>query len=159
MKKSNNLKLDTKSIVTCALYILIGICLCAFRMGMLGVLFTIIGILFVVYGVYDIIKKNLTQGVVEAAIGVVILICGWTIAKWALIVFGVLLVVKAVLDLLKVIEKKAMNTATLVNIVVNMLIGVILCVAPFALGDILCIIVGVIFILNGVLALFGKKIG
>lgn len=157
-KKSAKLQLTKNNILTCALYVIIGVLLCAMRMGSLKILFTIIGALFIVYGVIDVVNKQLTKGVVEAAVGAVVIIFGFTITQWVIIIFGALLIIKSVIDLLEYIQYKRKDTAALVGILVNIAVGVILCIAPFALGDIICIIAGVIFILNGVLALFGKKL-
>lgn len=157
-KNSTKLKLTKNNILTCALYVIIGILLCAMRMGSLKILFTIIGALFVVYGVIDVINKQLTKGVIEAAIGVVVIVFGFAITEWVIIIFGALLIIKSVIDLLEYIQYKRKDTAALVSILVNIAVGIILCIAPFAFGDIICIIAGVIFIINGVLALFGKKL-
>lgn len=156
MKKLN---LTTNNIITCILYLVIGILLCALRMGMLNILMTVIGVLFVAYGIYDIIKNrnNLIKGIIEIAIGVVILVLGWTIGAIVLLVFGVLIAVKGVLDLISNIKNKK-GTMDLITAIVTIVIGIVLCVAPFAIGDIICIVVGVIFIINGILALFGQEI-
>lgn len=154
----SKLKLTAENIITCLLYVVIGILLCTLRMGVLNILMTIIGVLFVAYGIYDIVKGKTVPGIVEAVIGVVIVVCGWTIATYALIVFGVLLAIKGVLDLINLIKANSKNTAALISAIVTIVIGVILCIAPFAIGDIICIIVGVVLIANGVLALFGKKL-
>ena len=49
---------------------------------------------------YDIIKKNMTNGIIEAVIGVVIILGGWLFVEVVLIIFGALLCVKGVSDLI-----------------------------------------------------------
>lgn len=88
---ANKMNLSASNIVNCVLYAVIGILLIALRAGSLGILFTVIGVLFVAMGIYDLVKRVWTRGAVETAVGVVILVCGWTIAEWVLLIFGVLL--------------------------------------------------------------------
>lgn len=96
------------------------------------------------------------RGVIEAVIGAVIILCGWLITKWVLLIFGALLIVKGVIDLVALIKSETKGAA-LVPTIVTIVVGAVLCIAPFAIGDIICIIVGVLFIINGVLTLFGKN--
>ncbi len=152
-------KIETNNIVTCVLYLVIGILLCVLRMGSLNIMMTILGVLFVAYGIYDLIKNkdNLIKAIVEIAIGVAILVLGWTVGTIVLLIFGILIAVKGALDVWNNIKGKK-GMIDLISAIVTVVIGVVLCIAPYAIGDIICIVVGVIFIINGVLALFGKSI-
>ncbi len=153
MKKLNFTK---NNLITCALYLVIGVLLCAFRTGLLNVFMTIVGVLFIVCGILEILKNrnNVVEAAVEIVIGVVIIVLGWTIGTIVLMVFGILMAIKGAIDIFDNISKKK-GTLDLINAIVTVVIGIILCVAPFAIGDIICIIVGVIFIIDGILALFG----
>ena len=158
------LRLNNDNIVTAVLYGVLGVLLCVLRMGMLNVLMTLVGILFLVVGIYDIVMylshraNNLPRGIIETLIGVVIIVCGWTITTWVLIVFGVLLAIKGVIDLVHYVQAHRHDTPTLVGIILLIAVGIILCIAPFAIGDIICIIVGVLCLINAVLALYGKTV-
>ena len=77
--------------VAAVLYVLVGVLFCIFKASMLNWLLTAAGIVFIVLGVLDILKKNLVNGIVEAVIGVVILVGGWAFVEVALIIFGALL--------------------------------------------------------------------
>lgn len=143
------------NLVTCALYAVIGLLLIILKAGSLNILMTIIGALLIVYGIFEILKKNLIQGVVMAVIGAVVIICGWTIAEIVLLIFGILLAVYGVLGIVKNIKA---GFPALLSPIVTVVIGVLLIVAKWALMDVMCIIAGVIFLINAVLALFGKKL-
>ena len=93
--------------VAAVLYVLVGVLFCIFKASMLNWLLTAAGIVFIVLGVLDILKKNLVNGIVEAVIGVVILVGGWAFVEVALIIFGALLVIKGVIDLMAAIKAKA----------------------------------------------------
>jgi len=115
---------------------------------------TIVGALFIVLGVIDIVQnKDVKKGVIELVIGVAIIVCGWLIADIVLLVFGVLLIVKGVMDLIPVVKS---DFSSMISPIVTIIIGVLLVVAKWALMDVLCIVAGVIFIINAVLILLGK---
>ena len=138
------------------LYIVIGALLCIFKAEVLSWIMTVSGVLFVVAGVIDIVKyKNKTGGIVNIVIGAVILIAGWLILEVALIIFGVLIVVNGVKELLEI--KKSKDILVYIAPIVTILIGVLLVVAQWVVFDWFFITIGVIFIVNGVFALLGKK--
>ena len=155
-KKKAKLDLSSQNIITCAVYAIIGVLLLVLKAGSLGILMTVAGVLLIVLGVVDILGKDLVKGLIQAGIGVAIIACGWTIAEWVLLIFGVLLIIKGVLDLFKVFKNGLM---AILPAIVTIIIGALLVVSKFALLDLICIIVGVVFIINAVLMLFGKKLG
>lgn len=112
--------------------------------------------LFIVFGVIDVLNKNLTSGVVSIAIGIVLILGGWLFVEIVLIVFGVLIAVKGVIALLDAV--KAKNVANILVAVVTVAVGVMLIISKWVMLDWFFIALGVIFIINGALALFGKKL-
>ncbi|MBQ7224661.1 MAG: DUF308 domain-containing protein [Clostridia bacterium] len=153
---NNKMVLSTENLINCAIYALIGLLLVIFRAGVLGILMTIIGVLFIVSGIMDIVKtKDTVKGVISIAIGAVIIVCGWLIAEIVLLIFGILLVIKGVSEIIKVYKNGFM---AMLPSIVTIVIGALLIIAKFALIDVMCIIAGVIFIVNAVLMLFGKKL-
>ena len=155
-KSKVKLDLSVNNLVTCAIYAIIGLLLVILRGGSLGILMTAIGVLLIVLGVMDIYKgKDAVKGVIEIAVGVAIIVGGWIFAEIVLLVFGVLLIVKGVMELLKTYDKGIM---TALPSIVTILIGILLVFAKWALLDLICLIAGIIFIVNAVLTLFGKQI-
>ena len=100
-------------------------------------------------------KQITVKGIISIAIGAVIIVCGWLIAEIVLLIFGILLVIKGVTELIKVYKNGFM---AMLPSIVTIVIGALLIIAKFALIDVMCIIAGVIFIVNAVLMLFGKKL-
>ena len=148
--------LSTNNILTCAFYAIIGLLLIILQGGSLGILMTIIGVLLIVMGVVEIINnKNLTKGLIELAIGIAIIVCGWLIADIVLLVFGVLLIVMGAMELFNNYKK---GFEALISPIITIIVGILLVVAKWALMDVMCIIAGVIFLINAVLVLFGKKL-
>lgn len=149
------LNLSANNIITCIFYAVIGLLLVILKGGSLNILMTIIGALFVILGVVDIFKGKLINGIVEAVIGVAIIVCGWLIVDIVLLVFGILLIVKG---LMEIIKNANAGFNTLLSPIVTVVIGILLVIAKWALMDVMCIVAGVIFLINAVLALFGKSL-
>ena len=84
----------SNNVIAAILYILLGVLFIVFKAGMLNWLMTIVGIVFIALGVYNIIQRRLTNGIIEAVIGVVVILGGWLFVEIVLIVLGALLVVK-----------------------------------------------------------------
>ena len=154
--EKNKLELSTNNMITCAIYTIIGLLLIILRAGSLGILMTVVGVLLIVLGVLDIVQnKETTKGIIEAIIGVAIIVCGWLIADIVLLILGIFLIVKAIMELINVHKNgwEAMLTP-----IITIVIGVLLVIAKWTLMDVICIIAGVIFLINAVLALYGKTL-
>lgn len=155
-KSKTKLKLTTSNILTCLAYAVIGVLLCIFQSGSLNILMTVVGALFIVLGIMDLIKnKQTTRGIIELALGAVVIVCGWLVVDIVLLVLGIILIVKGILELVQ--NYKAGFVANLSSIML-LVMGVLLVISKWALVDVMCIVVGVLFVINGVLALFGKTI-
>ncbi|MBQ7977358.1 MAG: DUF308 domain-containing protein [Clostridia bacterium] len=150
------LDLSTNNIINCILFAVIGLLLIILQGGSLGILMTIIGVLFIVMGIFDMIQnKDMTKGIIELVVGIAIIVCGWLIADIVLLIFGVLLIVYGIMEICKNFKNGFM---AILSPIILIVIGILLVVAKWALLDVFCIIAGVIFLINAVLALFGKSI-
>ena len=158
-KKTNSqwkLQLTMNNVLTCLFYAVIGLLLVIMKGGSLNILMTIVGILFIGIGVIDAIQnQDLVKGIVEMVLGIAIIVFGWLIADIVLLVFGVLLIVKGVMELLNTYKR---GVAAVLSPLATIVIGILLVVAKWALMDVMCIIAGVIFLINAALALFGRKL-
>lgn len=142
----------TDSMVSAILYVLVGILFVIFKSSMLNWLMTIIGIVFVALGIYDIIKKNLTNGIIEAVIGIVIIVGGWVFVELVLIVFGALLIVKGATDLIALF-KGSKNVVSIIVAILTIALGILLIVSKWVALDWMFIVIGVVFIVEGLFAL------
>lgn len=142
----------TDSMVYAILYVLVGILFVIFKSSMLNWLMTIIGIVFVALGIYDIIKKNLTNGIIEAVIGIVIIVGGWVFVELVLIVFGALLIVKGATDLIALF-KGSKNVVSIIVAILTIALGILLIVSKWVALDWMFIVIGVVFIVEGLFAL------
>ena len=148
-------KKQSLSISSPLLYIILGALLVLFKDQMLGWAMTIAGIFFIVMGVLDVLKKNLSSGIVNLFIGVAIIAAGWLIAGVVLLVLGLFIAFRGVMDLLAVLKLKSKGLMKFLSPVLTIIVGLAL---AFGNGvGIIITVVGVLLILDGVLALLGRK--
>ena len=153
---ANSNKKVSNGVVYALLYIVLGVLFIVFKSGMLNWLMTIAGTVFIALGIFDIIKKRLTQGIIEAVIGVVIILGGWLFVEIVLLVFGALLIVKGVTDLIKACQSKSKDFSKILCAVITAIVGILLVVAKWVTLDWFFIVLGAVFIIDGLFALFNK---
>ena len=149
-KAKSDLKMvaSNKFVLAC-LYIAIGVLLCTFRATMLNWLLTIVGILMVAYGIFEIFKKNLTEGVVCIGIGAIVILAGWLFVEVAMIVFGVSIIIYGVLGLIDSLNAK--NVKSIASSSITILLGILLSVGYWLMKDWFFAVLGILFVANGIL--------
>ena len=152
---SDKIDFKSKNFLNALLYILTGLLLCIFRAHVLNVLLTVIGALFIAYGVIFLLRHEWTGGAVSLVIGIVLILGGWLFVEIVLIIFGILLTLKGVSDLVTAI-RFSMPLA-IIFACLALAIGILLVVSYWAMLDWFFILLGVIFIVNGILALLQPK--
>ncbi len=148
-------KAISKELINAILYIVVGALFCILQSRVLNWLLTAVGVLFIVQGVLSILKKDLKSGIISIAIGALLILGAWLFITVVLIIFGALLIVKGVLDLLTALKNKD-NIMPIVVAALTIVLGILVICSNWL--DWFFIVVGVLFIANGVLALFGKKL-
>lgn len=145
------LKLNRSALLVVAtLYIVIGILFCAFRNSMIGILFTIVGALAIVAGIVSIVRKNVLVGVCEILLGIVAILGGWFFFNVIMVILGVVVVIKAIMELVNAIKEK--NGGKIAFAILGIILGGLLIAAPWtgdAIVAIFFIVIGVMFILTG----------
>ena len=137
------------------LYIVLGALLVIFKTQMLNWAMTFAGLFFILVGLFDLVKRRSSSGVINIAIGVIILVVGWTLVNIVLLVLGVFIAAKGVMSLVEILKRPKKNALSIVFAALTIAIGVAL-----AFGDILgnlIVIIGVLLIIDGVLGLVGAK--
>lgn len=155
-KKDLSFKFDN-GFITAVLYIVAGILCCFLQSSIIEILIVVVGALFVLQGVYSLTQKDWVNGTINLIIGVVLIVFALTIVEVVLLVFGILIVIKGVKELIDAIRTK--DTVSIIAAVITLIVGALLIGTKWAhdIVDCFYIIIGVIFIINGVIKLFGKK--
>ncbi len=145
------------AVSTGILYIVMGILMIVFRAGMIKWALIIGGALMIIYGIYSIVQKKAStrDGVIMAIGGLVCVIGGWWFLEIALIVLGIVFIVKGFMDLIK--NGFGKSGQGLIAPVVTIVVGVLLVVSRWALVDWLFIILGIVLIVDGILTLVGSR--
>ena len=150
---------SNNNVVNAIVYGVIGLLLIILRAGSLNILMTAIGVLFIALGVMDIVKaKDLVKGIIEVALGIGVIVCGWVIVDIVLLILGIVLIVKSVIEIAQNYKK---GFKAILPAIISLVIGIIFALAKWVLWsaiDIVCIIVGVIFLIDAVLMLMGKQL-
>ena len=117
---------------------------------------TAAGVLFIVQGILHIVAKRTTEGIINIVIGAVILLCGWLLLKVALIIFGVLIAASGVLNLIQMFKGGKLALIPLIVAIATIAVGVLLVVSQWVVFDVMFIIIGVLFIVDGAIGIFNS---
>ncbi len=149
--------LNNQALINAIALIVLGILFCIFRAGMLNILLTIVGVVLIALGIYDVVKKLYLNATIEVILGIAVIVCGWTILDIALLVLGIGLTVYSVYQIFMVVKDfKKKGWMAFIKPVITLIVGIFLIVAKWVLVDWIFIVIGVVLIINGVIALFGK---
>lgn len=149
-------KIDFKNseLLSSIILILVGLLLAIFRTTVLQWAMTAVGAVFVVFGVLDLLKKNWLNGGVSIAVGAAIIVFGWAFTEIVLIVLGVLIALKSLVSLYEILQSKKKNTPEIIYAAAGVILGVLL-----AFGNLvsaLVLVAGILFIIDGVIGIFGE---
>lgn len=155
--------LKSNKLISAILTVVLGLLFIVFKGVVIGWAMTVFGVALIVMGVLDVLKQNVVPGVVRAAIGVLVILLGWLLIDVAIIIMGVVLIAYGVLQVLEILKEKGNNKSVVAMLlqyaqpVINIVIGI--CLLFGNAVDWICIIAGVIFLIQGILALldFLKK--
>ena len=155
--------LKSNKLISAILTVVLGLLFIVMKGGVISIAMTVFGVALIVMGILDVLKQNVVPGVVRAAIGVLVILLGWLLVKVAMIILGVVLIAYGVLQVLEILKEKG-NKKSVVEMLlqyaqpaINIVIGI--CLLFGNAVDWICIIAGVIFLIQGILALldFLKK--
>ena len=155
MKQDNRFPGSLNSMISAVMYVVIGILFCTLRSGMLNIVMSLIGALLIAMGVINIlINKNNIAGILNIAIGLLVILGGWLFIKAALITFGVMIILKGPMDLLNSLKFK--TVLGVLSAVITMVVGILVIFSNWL--DVLFLVLGVILIINGILTLVSSVI-
>ncbi len=150
-----NNKFKDRNFINALLYISFGALFCIFRAQLIGWALTAIGVVCIVAGISNIINGNQVEGIVTAAIGLLLILGGWLFLEIILLIFGIIILLKGILELINAV--KVRNVNSILAAAISTAVGVMLIISKWILIDWLFIIIGVILIIDGVMLLLDKK--
>lgn len=145
-KSSNKLN----ALLTALIFILIGVLFVIYKGTILNWIMTALGIVLIVLGAIDLSKRRTVNGVVELVLGILLIVAGWAFVAVAMICMGAILIIKGVSDLL--LSSKVKSVFGIIFSLLTIAIGVCLIVSYWVAIDWLFIAIGVVLIVDGVIA-------
>lgn len=144
------------NLIMSAVMIALGILFTIMQGGVIGVAIWVLGIALIVAAVLDLLNKDLTSCVVKAVIGVLVLVFGGLFADVAIYILAAVLLIYGILEVINAFKSKQKGLLKFVEPVLTVVVAILLFVNRF---DWLFIVIGIVFIVEGVIGLinFLKK--
>lgn len=135
--------------------IALGALLMIFRGEMIKWAVIIAAAFFIIMGVIDVIKGRTKSGIMNIALGVIIYLAFLVLFDIILVILGILIAAKGLIDLIEVLKSKKKNVLGVVFAALTIAIGIALAFGDL-LGDLIWVI-GLLLVIDGVLGLLGAK--
>lgn len=155
MSKSSR-KITTSAAVYALLLVVVGILFLVGGAGtaanLMNILVTVMGVALIVWGIVSIADKNVTAGIIQILVGVLLIVFSWTLTWVAYIFLGVGLAAVGISGLVRKQGRRVTNIADIV-------IGIVLVLLAFGVqgawsaANIIFYVVGALMIVDGVLVL------
>ncbi len=143
------------------LYILFGVLCIVLRGGILMFAAYFVGAVLVVYGIIYLVNRVMPQGIVLLVLGVVLILTGWFAVTVLLYIFAIVLIVVGIVNLYQFYKTKAVNDSPIsaegLRPILIMVCGILLLLNPRGTVSVLFVIVGVLLIVNGIMALIENR--
>lgn len=94
----------TEKIISALLTIALGVLLITLRGKFISILMTVFGLGLIAFAVLDLCNRLVPPAVIKAVVGVVIILCGWTIIEAVLYILAAILLVAGILLLYEKIK-------------------------------------------------------
>lgn len=150
-KSKKKKKVNRAELSSALLYLLVGLTLAIFRTQAIGWAMTLAGAFFIVSGVLELFYGNTVGGALSLIIGIAIIVLGWTLMEIVLLVLGILIAIKGLLSLNDELRRKKQSLPGILFAILTVVFGLLL---AFGNGfDIVLLIVGIFFVIDGILGL------
>lgn len=146
---------QSEKIISAIATIAFGIVLIILRATFIEVLMTVAGIVLIALGVMDALRQAIPPAVFKIVVGLIVIICGWTIVEAVLYIVAAVLLIAGALLLYDKLKNKIYCTSFLFTILeyakpaILLLMGVLLLFNQTGLIDFIFIASGVLTILEG----------
>mgnify|MGYP002521319824 CR=1 FL=1 len=152
-------KMDSR-FATAVILVVIGVLLIQLKAGAINAILSVVGALLILRALLCVIDKQWLYAVLFAAIGIFLIVGGITIVDIMVLILGIILSAFGLYQLIVAVKDK--KNAGIVSALVTLAVGVLLilffCFQSFH-QEWFYITTGIVAIVAGVLALFGKKLG
>ena len=143
----------SEKVIVAILTMVVGVLLIAVKDRFIGLIMTVAGVTLIVLGVMDIFKATVPPAIVKTIVGVLIILCGWTVVQAILYVVSAILLIFAVLTIYYKVKNRGCSTSLFFTVCEYLLPCIL-----FVIGIIFLfhqsMAVNAVFILAGILTIF-----
>lgn len=132
----------------------IGVLLLIFKGGIVSIALTVLGVVFLVMGIVDIINKQTQTGIIRLIVGAVIIVFGWLLVTVALYIIAVILAITGLYGLFGLISQKKKISVMYLNPILLLIAGVCLFFNQGTAIDWVFIVVGAVFVVQGLIGTY-----
>ena len=150
MAKKKKVKFP-EGLVMALFMVALGILFLVMKSGVIGLAVTILGVALLVSAVLDFLNKDLTSCITKAVIGVCVLVFGHLFVDVAVIVVAAVVLVYGILDIVDLVKAKKKDVVDFIKPVVVVVIAAALLISKWLVFDWLFIVIGILFLAEGVL--------
>ena len=136
--------------------LIIGILLLVFKGGVVSIALTVLGVLFLIIGIIDITNKKMQTGITRLIIGAVIIVFGWLFVQIALYIIAVILAIAGIYGLISLMTQKKKFSLIYLNPLLLFVAGVCLFFNQGVTMDWVFVVVGAVFLVQGILGAYGS---
>lgn len=152
-KKKKKVKLPEGLIM--ALFMLaLGVLFLVMKSGVISLAVTVLGVALLVSAVLDFFNKDLATCIIKAVIGVCVLVFGHLFVDVAVVVIAAVVLVYGILEIFELAKAKKKNAVDYVKPVVIVVLAAALLVSKWLVFDWLFIVIGILFLLEGILGVW-----
>lgn len=142
MKKSPEL-------ITALVSVLIGVLFVAVKGGVVSIAMTILGAGLIIWSIIDVLDKKIMPFVLKLVIGIVAIVCSWTITNIILYAFAGLMIAFALYQFYLLIKNNKRNFLDFLEPFFFMVIGLLLIFAQGAVIDTIFLVAGISLMVVG----------
>ena len=146
-------------LIAAILMTVMGILFLVWKTNVISIAMTVFGIFLILQAILSLIAKQYVVAAIKGFFGVIVILLAWVFIKVALIIFAILLALVGLLQLLESIKKLPQAKTVLVKALsfvkpaIYIAISVCLFVNTVKAVDVVFIIAGVFFIVEGIISL------
>ena len=146
-------------LIAAILMTVMGILFLVWKTNVISIAMTVFGIFLILQAILSLIAKQYVVAAIKGFFGVIVILLAWVFIKVALIIFAILLALVGLLQLLESIKNLPHAKTVLVKVLsfvkpaIYIAISVCLFVNTVKAVDVVFIIAGVFFIVEGIISL------
>ena len=151
---TNNFK---NNIISGLIMALLGLLLCIFKTKLIEAAINTFGGLLLILGILELVREKSSTGIVKIVFGVIMIVFSLALWEIALLIIGLLVILSGIFKLKTAVglQKYVGNSMDKIKIILpsifTIIAGVLLVLCKWYLANTLCVILGIVLMINGIL--------